>query len=115
MVSLCAILVAIKPGLVAQSSELNPQRKILLRWLNNRDPDLFKRCKVFFDENLRFQDVPMKQEGNYSVITAILCGNEAKFWINNKARLVECCISYCGKNIGHKYCGKDITNKLCEQ
>ena len=96
-------------------TERNPQKKILRDWLNKRDPELFKSCKVFFDENMRLQDVPMKQEGDYSLITAVLCGNDTKFWINNETDRVECYISYCGKNIGNKYCGNEIAENLCEQ
>jgi len=96
-------------------TEVNPQKKILLGWLNKRDPGLFKRCKVFFDENMGMQDVPMKQEGDYSLMTAVLCANDTRFWINNKTKQVECYISYCGQHIGNKYCGDDIATRLCEQ
>ena len=109
------ILAVTKPCVRMYLSEKNPQKKILLSWLNKRDPKLFNRCKVFFDENMSLQHVPMKQEGDYSLITAVLCGGDTKFWINNKTRQVECYISYCGKNGGNKYCSDKIVNKLCEQ
>jgi hypothetical protein len=116
MLTLFFIILANRnPGVVMRLTESNPQRKILLDWLNKRDPGLFKRCKIFFDENILLRDVPMRQEGDHSIITAILCGGETKFWINNKTKRVDCYISYCGKNIGHKYCGSEISGKLCEQ
>ena len=104
VLSLYIILAVIKPGVGMYLLEMNPERKILLGWLNKRDPELFKRCKVFFDENTLLQDVPMKQEGEHSIITAILCGNDTKFWISNKTRQVECYVSYSADKIGEKLC-----------
>lgn len=111
----CFIIAMAKPGWVAYLIETNPQKKVLLGWLNKRDPGLFKQGKVMFDINTGLQDVPMQQEGDYSIISAILRGNDAKFWINTKTKQLDCYISYCGKNVGHKYCGDEIADKLCEQ
>jgi len=85
---------------------------ILKKWLKEKDPGLFGRCKVFVSFQSNGQ---ISTDGKFSIISGELCGGQGQFWINNNTKSVECYLSYCGKNVGNKYCGDEIADKLCEQ
>jgi hypothetical protein len=85
---------------------------ILRGWLSQRDPELFKRCKLFINFDT---DGAVSEDGKHRIIIGELCGGPAKFWINKENKTVDCYLSYCGKNIGKKYCDQEIADNLCMQ
>jgi hypothetical protein len=93
----------------------DPTLQTLIDWLQERDPNLFKRCKVSFDQDFLGRKISRTQEGIYTKITAVLCGGGATFWVNNPSNTVDCYTSYCGQHIGNKYCGEEIAEDLCKQ
>ena len=110
---ICLIYAFSHPGQLAYWSENKPDRKVVIGWLNKRDPHVFNRCKVFLSERDPYYSI--RWTDNHTEITVLICGNLSTFWINGRTKVVDCYISYCGKNIGNKYCGEDIADRVCEQ
>jgi hypothetical protein len=109
------LLIAKCSVVIPHPGEKDPALQALIDWLREKDPNVFKRCKVRFDENSFGNKVDREQEGIYTKITAAMCDNEGTFWVNNQAGTVDCYTSYCGAHIGNKYCADEIAKELCKQ